>query len=225
MGMRGTKPKGNVKIKWSGNFAYAIGLLATDGCLYNDGRHMSLTTKDIDQAKNFIKCLNLKVKIGLKNSGSNKEKKYFHIQFGDVIFYKFLESIGLTERKSLTLGKIDIPNPFFFDFLRGCFDGDGSSYSYWDPRWKSSYMFYIGFASGSIKFVNWLRREVYKRLKIKSHISVSKTRTSSYYQLKYSKYAAVELAKKMYKGSCEIFLKRKRLKINKCLGMMGQVGI
>ena len=49
MGKRGPKPKGKVKINWSANFAYAIGLLVTDGCLYNDKRHMSLTTKDIDR--------------------------------------------------------------------------------------------------------------------------------------------------------------------------------
>jgi len=221
VGKRGPKPKGSVKIKWSKNFAYAIGLLATDGCLYNDGRHMSLTTKDIEQAENFIKCFDLRVKIGLKSSGSAREKKYFNIQFGDVIFYKFLESIGFTKRKSLTIGKIDIPNKLFFDFLRGCFDGDGCSYSYWDSRWKSSFMFYISFASGSIKFVTWLRTEIYKRLKIKSHIGITKTKTAPFYQLKYSKYAAVELARKMYKGRNNLYLNRKKLKINKCLGIIG----
>ncbi len=220
MGKRGTKPKGNVKIKWSSNFAYAIGLLATDGCLYNDGRHMSLTTKDIEQAKNFVKCLDLKVKIGLKSSGSAKEKKYFHIQFGDVIFYKFLESIGLTKRKSLTIGELDIPASLFFDFLRGCFDGDGCSYSYWDPRWKSSFMFYISFASGSIKFVTWLRKEIDKRLKIRGHIGVSKTRTSSYYQLKYSKYEAIQLTRCMYMNKKGLKLKRKYLKIEKSLDIV-----
>jgi len=29
MGLRGPKPKGKVKLEWSANFAYAIGLLAT----------------------------------------------------------------------------------------------------------------------------------------------------------------------------------------------------
>jgi hypothetical protein len=31
MGKMGPKPKGKVKIKWSANFAYAIGLLTTSG--------------------------------------------------------------------------------------------------------------------------------------------------------------------------------------------------
>ncbi len=222
MGKRGTKPKGKIKIKWSSKFAYAIGLLSTDGCLYNDNRHLSLTTKDIEQAENFKKCLGLKVKIGLKSSGSTKEKKYFHVQFGDVLFYSFLQSIGLTSKKSLTMGKIKIPKELFFDFLRGCFDGDGCSYSYWDPRWRSSYMFYISFASGSYKFITWIRKEVSNRLKIKSHIGISKNKPNVFYQLKYSKYAAIELAKAMYEGSDKYYLNRKKLKINKCLGIIGQ---
>ncbi len=30
MGKRGAKPQGKVKIKWSPNFAYAVGLITTD---------------------------------------------------------------------------------------------------------------------------------------------------------------------------------------------------
>jgi hypothetical protein len=221
MGKRGPKPKSKVKIKWSADFAYAIGLIATDGNVSPDGRHVSFTSKDIEQIDNYQKALGINCHIGRKSSGSLKKKKYYVLQFSDIFFYNFLESIGLTQRKSLTIGEIDIPEKLFFDFLRGCFDGDGCSYSYWDPRWKSSFMFYISFASGSIKFITWLRKEIDKRLKIKSHIGVSKTKTALFYQLKYSKYAAVELVKKMYDGKKNIFLKRKKLKINKCLGIMG----
>ena len=63
MATRGAKPKGKVKIKWSPNFAYAIGLIATDGCLYKDGRHISLTSLDLEQLHNFNKALDIKVKI------------------------------------------------------------------------------------------------------------------------------------------------------------------
>lgn len=53
MGKRGPKQKGKVKIEWSADFAYAIGLLASDGCLYNDERHINFTSKDIEQINNF----------------------------------------------------------------------------------------------------------------------------------------------------------------------------
>ncbi|MBU2540255.1 hypothetical protein KJ786_03805 [Patescibacteria group bacterium] len=48
------------KPRWSQNISYAVGLLATDGCLYNDGRHIDFTSKDIQLIKTFKACLNLK---------------------------------------------------------------------------------------------------------------------------------------------------------------------
>lgn len=216
MGKRGPKPKGKVKIKWSANFAYAIGLIVSDGCLYNDGRHMSLTTKDIEQAKNFKKCLGLTVKIGLKSSGSNKEKIYHHVQFGDVNFYNFLVSIGLTAAKSKTIEEVLIPKKYFFDYLRGCFDGDGCFYSYWDPRWKSSHMFYVEFVSASEKHIDWLQSEIESKVKTKGHITTG-SKIKPFYQLKYAKKEAIVIVKKMYYNPKVVCLSRKKLKIEKAL--------
>ena len=216
MKKRAKKGAGKVKIEWSANFSYAIGLIVTDGCLYNDGRHMSLTTKDIEQARNFKKCLDIKVKIGLKGSSSSKEKKYYHVQFGDVVFYKFLYSLGITSVKSKTISEIYIPDKHFFDFLRGCFDGDGCFYSYYDPRWRSSHMFYLTFSSASLKHVLWLQKEICKRLLTKGHISKSK-REGSIFNLRYAKKEALEIIKKMYYNHRVVSLSRKRLKIKRAL--------
>ena len=80
-----------VRIAWSPAFAYAIGLITTDGNLSPDGRHINLTTKDYDLAVTFKRCLGLENKIGRKARGSNlDEKRYFVVQFGDVSFYGFL---------------------------------------------------------------------------------------------------------------------------------------
>ena len=217
MGKRGPQPKGRVKIIWSANFAYALGLIVTDGCLYNDGRHISFTTKDIEQAKNFKKCLGLKVKIGLKASGSSREKIYSHVQFGDVLFYKFLESIGITSAKSKTISKIKLDDKYFFDFLRGCFDGDGCFYSYWDPRWKSSHMFYLKFATARLKHVQWLQKEISKRIFVEGHISGRKKKV--FFQLKYAKREAMEIINKMYYTKKVVCLSRKLNKIKKALAI------
>ena len=211
----GIKPKGKVKIKWSSKFAYAIGLLVTDGCLYNDKRHMSLTTKDLEQAENFKNCLNLKNKIGKKTRSNSKVKKYFHVQFGDVNFYKFLMTIGLTPAKSKIIGEVDIPKKYFFDFLRGCFDGDGTFYSYWDPRWRSSHMFYLEFISASKNHIDWLRKELEEKLKVSGHIS--KDGLKATFQLKYAKKEAVEIIKKMYYSPSVVCLSRKKIKIQRAL--------
>ena len=53
------KPLNKTKIKWSPDFAYAVGLLTTDGSLSKDGRHISFTSKDLQLAKLFKKCLKL----------------------------------------------------------------------------------------------------------------------------------------------------------------------
>jgi len=212
---RGTKPQGKVKIKWSANFAYAIGLLVTDGCLYNDGRHLSLVTKDLEQAENFKKCLGLKVKIGKKSSGSTTEKKYHKVQFGDVLFYRFLLGIGLTPAKSKTIKEVLIPDQYFFDYLRGCFDGDGCFYSYWDPRWRSSHMFYVEFVSASFEHIKWLQEKIFIKAGIKGHTTTANEH--SFFQLKYAKKEALVIIKKMYYNPRVVCLSRKRIKIKKAL--------
>ena len=212
------KPKNKVKIKWSPEFAYAIGLLTTDGNLSSDGRHFDFTSKDLEQIKNFIKCLNLKNKIGIKTSGLGK--KSFRVQFGDINFYKFLLNIGLNSNKSKILANIDMPDKYFFDFLRGHFDGDGTFYSYWDPRWRSSFMFYTVFISASRRHIDWLQKQIYIFLKIKGHFT--KGRNKSCYQLKYAKKDSLKLLPKMYYSRDVICLRRKRLKIKKALDIMGK---
>lgn len=218
MGKRGPKPKSKVNCIWSAEFAYAIGLIVTDGCLSSDGRHISFVSKDKEQINNFIRCLKLKVKVG--TTAGYKNKKVFRVQFGDVMFYRFLQGIGLSRAKSKILDKVDVPNRFFFDFLRGVFDGDGYSYSYWDLRWKSSFMFYSGFVSASIKHVRWLRDVIQTRLNLKGHITTSKRGTSCY-QLKYAKKESLILLKKMYNGDHVVCLTRKKLKIESMLDIVG----
>ena len=209
------KPLGKVEIKWSPKFAYAIGLMVTDGCLYSDGRHINFTSKDRELIDLFISSLHISMHIGRKARGASSEKKYFVVQIGDVLFYRFLISIGITPQKSKTIGQIKLPSKYFFDFLRGCFDGDGTFYSYWDKRWRSSFMFYTVFISASKKHILWLQKEIQKRIDIKGHITTS-TR-SSVYQLKYAKKESLKLIKKMYYDRNIPCLSRKRNKIENVL--------
>lgn len=212
-------PLNKIKIRWSPELSYAIGLLVTDGSLSKDGRHIDFTSKDMEQLKNFMRCLGIKNKIGQKTSGFSN-KTYTRIQFGDINFYKFLLKIGLMPKKSKIIGKVLIPRKFFFDFLRGHFDGDGSFYSYFDPRWRSSFMFYTVFISASKNHVQWIQESICRFLKIKGHIT--KSINGSVYQLKYAKAESLKLLPKLYHDSKIVCLSRKRLKINKALGIIGK---
>ncbi len=204
------KPLGKVKIKWSPNFAYAIGLLVTDGNLSIDGRHINFTSKDLELIRKFQKSLKINLHIGRKSSNSQGYKKYYVVQIGDILFYRFLLGIGLMPRKTKIIGAIKIPVEYLFDFLRGHLDGDGTFYSYWDSRWRSSYMFYTVFISASKDHINWLRETIFDIVNIKGHIT--KSINDSIYQLKYAKAESLKLLPKLYYDKDVICLTRKRLK-------------
>ncbi len=140
---------------WNPKIAYLAGVFASDGCLSNNGRHLNVTSKDLEMLENIREILDLKVKIMTKANGYGGFGNY--VQFGDVALYDFLMTAGITPAKSKTISKVDVPDKFYGDFLRGVFDGDGTIYGYWDPRWRSSLMYYTGFISASKKFLEWLR--------------------------------------------------------------------
>lgn len=214
-----------MRLKWTQQFAYAVGLLTADGCLSKDGRHIDFTSKDLEQVVSFGKCLGLKVKLGIKHSGAGAP--YHRIQFGDVLFYKFLERIGLTPAKSKTITSVQVPCGYFRDFLRGYFDGDGSSSSFYDSVFPRSYRFYISFMSASPAFIHWLRRKINKAISVKGHLNYYANK--NYLQLRFSKKEAVVLCKYMYYKNGVPFLRRKYLKIQKSMSTIkscrgGEIG-
>ena len=204
------RPRRIEAIKWSPEMAYIVGLMAADGCLSKDGRHLILTSQDIQLLRVFKKCLGLKVKIGTKRNGISK-RTYYQVQFGDVVLYRWFLKIGLTPRKSKTINKLTVPKKYFFDLLRGEFDGDGSCYSYWDKRWDSSFMFYTAFCSGSQSHVEWFRKELELFLKIKGH--VDQNGEKKVWMLKYAKRESKILIPKMYYKNNLPCLERKHRKL------------
>ena len=219
---RGPKPKRIIDETWSPNLAYAVGLLASDGCLTRAQHLIDLTSIDIEQLNNYKKCLGISTKITSKFSGIKNPA--YRVQFKNVIFYHFLESVGLTPAKSRTINEVKLPNQYFFDFLRGLFDGDGCSYSYWDPRWRSSFMFYLSFTSASSLFVKWLKKKIEELSNCDGKISVNKKKDgrNPYYQLRFAKNNAKILVQKMYYSDSSIYLSRKKLKIDRSLAIIAK---
>ena len=217
----GAKPKGRVLLRWSPSFAYAIGLLTADGCLFQDGRHLDFTSKDKDQVQTFKKCLGLKVKIGRKQRGGRgTEKRYYRVQFGDVLFYRFLVDIGLSPAKSKTIRSVQVPDQYFADFLRGYFDGDGTSSSFYDSVYPKSYRFYVAFVCASPVFIHWLRAKIEETVGVRGHvIDYPDLRCL---QLKYAKHEAIKICHYMYQGRPKVFLRRKYLKVQNSLSIINQ---
>lgn len=220
MGKRGPKPR-RKEVIWTPELAYAVGLITTDGCLSPDGRHLLLTSKDLEQVQNLKSILGVKANIGVVYSGARRP--YHRLQWGDVVLYNFFLSIGLTPNKSLTLGEVAVPDRYFFDFLRGHHDGDGCFYSYFDPRWKSSYMFYLCFTSASKNHLLWLRKVMHRLLSVQGSLSSyqQKDKPNSFHQLKFAKAETLIILRKLYPDAKVICLSHKRLKIEKALGIVG----
>ncbi len=120
--------------------------------------------------------------------------------------------------KTKTLGALKIPDEYFWDFLRGAYDGDGCFYSYWDPRWKSSFMYYLTFISASEMHIKWIDSAIERLAGVKGKI----TKHRSVYQLRYAKRSSFAILQKMYPRKGVISLSRKRLKIENALGIVGQ---
>ncbi len=199
------KPLAKTNCTWSPELAYVVGLIATDGNMSSDGRHITFTSKDLELATLFKKYLNHEGKIGRKSRGGGGEKKYFVVQLGDVIFYKFLLSIGLTPKKSKTMGKLEIPQKYFYDFFRGCIDGDGSVGSFMHPESKLP-QFKTRLVSASKLFLEWIRS-----LTIKDGIKGFITTSDGLHTLVFAKRDSTKLLNLVYYAGFPPSLGRKYL--------------
>jgi len=156
-------------VTWSNNFAYGIGLLATDGCLSSDNRHIEFSSKDKEQVANFKECFRITNRITLKRRGTFPKTQCYRVQFGNVKLYDFLIKIGLHPHKSHTLRELKIPKKFFADFLRGVIDGDGCIDYFMHPESKEK-QFRIRIASASRNFLEWLSYMLSGLLHIKGNM-------------------------------------------------------
>jgi intein/homing endonuclease len=185
--------------------SYLTGLIASDGCLLNNNRHINLTSKDVELINITQKILGTNVKVSKKISyyGSHA----YHLQFSNVALYDFLLDIGLTPAKSKTIGQLLVKDDCYADFLRGYFDGDGTVYGFWDKRWPNSLMYYSEFVSASKIFLEWLQANNSRLIGVSNGRIKSSTRAFS---LSYAKLDSQKLFNFMYYDQNLPLLSRKQ---------------
>jgi len=198
-------PKGAVKIEWSSDFAYAIGLIASDGSLHKDGRHIHFSSKELELIEKFKAALNLRSKTTPHARGGESEKRYLYVSFSNKIFHEYLRTIGITPNKSKTIRSVAVPQRYFSDFLRGLFDGDGTFYSYRDIRWPNSFCFKTSIASASLPFLHWLKGALARFYEVKGYIH----RGAGVYNLEYVKGDSRKLFAAMYYSPNLLFFSQK----------------
>lgn len=182
---------------WSPDIAYAVGLVATDGNLSPSGRHISVSSGEREVLETFLRCIRRSAHIGTNRSGFGSIT--LRVQLGDVGLYRWLQSIGLTPRKSHTIGAIDCPTEFFPHLLRGLLDGDGSIISATyngtgKARGRKYRVLKVRFISARETHVLWLRR----RITAEFGLSGSVRCESRAFRLTYSMRASVQLLHRMY---------------------------
>lgn len=104
-----------VDTTWTPTLAYAMGLMATDGCVV-DGDHVSFPSADRELVELFASCLGKHNQISPFRTATGGIA--YRIQFGDVAFCRWLGGIGISGRKSLTIGAIDVPQNFVIALVR-----------------------------------------------------------------------------------------------------------
>jgi hypothetical protein len=198
----------NADYVWTPALAYAVGLIATDGNLSPDGRHISLASSDRDLLETFLLCLGRDAAISQVRGGYGT--RGLRVQIGDVGLYRWLLSVGVTPRKSLTLGPVDVPDALFAHFARGLLDGDGSIMDIeYDGTGKARGRRYrtllVRFVSASQPHVTWLRAKIAALFDLTGGLGC----VNGLYSLTYAKRASLRLLPIMYSGDVPC-LARKR---------------
>jgi hypothetical protein len=109
---------------WSDDMAYIVGLTATDGCLFTGRRAINFKSGDRQLVETYLRLLGRKNRV--KSHPTETGGIAYYTQFHDSALYEWFRSVGLTPRKSLTIGAISVPDDYLMPLARGLLDGDGT---------------------------------------------------------------------------------------------------
>lgn len=199
---------------WSSDMAYAVGLIATDGCLVTGRKRLQFGSSDRELVELLLRCLQrpARIRVELTQLGN----PYYRTQFGAARLYEWLLTIGLTPRKSLTIGPIDVPAEFLVPLARGLLDGDGTitnkSYRA-DTSGRAGYRWeYLQtrFVSASHRHLEWLEAQLRAVLGVCGYLQrVHQADGRVISELRYGKRASLVLLPTLYNDASSPRLTRK----------------
>ncbi len=142
---------------WSPAMAWVLGLLFTDGNVQRSkkGLRVSISSIDYDLLEQVKNLLGSKRAVSKRNQSYDKSKHIYIFEFYREKMRDDLHSLGLLERKSLTMQFPSVPQQLMRHFVRGCWDGDGSVFIS-AGKLRASYV------CGSPDFTQCLVNELYK---------------------------------------------------------------
>jgi hypothetical protein len=206
-------------IEWSPHLAYAVGLIATDGCLSGDGRHITFVSKDEDQMRTLLSLVD-RAHIRYRRVETEFGGWAFRGEFSYAALYRWLLTVGLMPAKSLVLGGIDVADEHLMPVVRGLLDGDGTIYTlvhHPTRRTRPQYRYerlWTYFNSGSRKHVEWIQERLARAFEVSGYIETVKQKRyrNPIYRLKYGNRASHVLLPAIYADQSVPRLNRKWLK-------------
>lgn len=199
---------------WSEEMAYVLGFIAADGNICHSGRahvlHVACDDKDI--IEKIKKVLDFQGPIHQKIRNNNKIS--YSLRICDLVIFRDLQNLNVTERKSLTFNPPTIPKRLIRHFVRGYFDGDGSV-SLRNSKYPSQLV--VDFYTASKKMATFLHRIIKDVLRDIYQGKIQATTTNQktkYYAIRVGHKAAIKLFTYMYKNA-DMYLERK---YNKFIG-------
>lgn len=197
-------------LSWPDAMAYIVGLTATDGCLVSRRPRVDFKSADRQLVETYLRVLGRSDRIA---AAPTRAGGVVHVvQITDRSLYEWFRSVGLSPRKSLTIGSIDAPDEFLFPLTRGLLDGDGSIVNgVWraDTTRRSDYYWEVlrtKFVSGSRRHLEWLHERLRIALPVRGWI----TRNDSAWALCFGKADTIQLLPCLYSDRDVPCLLRKR---------------
>jgi hypothetical protein len=194
--------------------AYIVGLTATDGCLYTGIRKINFKSCDRTLVETYRGLLGRTNRI--KEQKTRSGGCAYFIEFGDARLYRWLQGVGLTPRKSLTLGAIAVPDAFLAPLLRGLFEGDGCIENFTHHPTVKTYPNYTNerlwtyFNSASRSHLEWIQSGVEAVFGIRGRIEqLPREGRHDFFRLKYGNRASEKLLPLMYPSANVPMLERK----------------
>jgi hypothetical protein len=204
----------SLPIEWSAEMAYIVGLTATDGCLASNSRAITFKSADRQLVETYRDLLGRSNKIGAERTSSGGT--VYRVQFKDTRLHAWFQTVGLTPRKSLTLGAIDVPDKFLGPLVRGLLEGDGSiSNAVWkaDTSRRSDYYYEwlrTRFVSASPPHLEWLKARLHDQLNLRGWIWQDLSSGNCIGCLSYGKHDSIKLLRWLYTDPDAACLLRKR---------------
>jgi LAGLIDADG DNA endonuclease family protein len=190
-------------LEWSDGMAYIVGLTATDGCLFSGRRKINFKSEDRQLVETYLSVLGRANRV--KRARTRTGGVVYFTEFHDSRLYEWFRSVGLTPRKSLTLGPIDVPNAYLLPLARGLMDGDGSVLNFVHRPTVKTYPNYwyerirVCFHSASRPHIDWLRSRLRPLTGTPGYVEVREREgRHDFFKLQYGKAAAVALLTAFY---------------------------